>query len=58
MSGWAEGPGGGMLANAIAAAFARAEQRDRDNEPCPTCGGGHRVIRRERAPRRTLDGDA
>lgn len=28
-----------MLANAIVAAFARAEQRDRDNEPCPTCGG-------------------
>lgn len=39
MAGWAEGPGGGMLANAIVAAFARVEQRDRDNEPCPTCGG-------------------
>ena len=31
MSGWAEGAGGGMLAQAIVAAFARAEQRDLDN---------------------------
>ena len=29
MSGWAEGPGGGMLAGLIAEAFMRAEQRDR-----------------------------
>lgn len=39
MSGWAEGDGGGMLAQAIAAAFARAEQRDLDNLPCSKCGG-------------------
>ena len=28
-----------MLGDLIAAAFYRAEQSDRDNEPCPTCGG-------------------
>lgn len=39
MSGWAEGPGGGTLAGLIADALFRAEQRDRDSEPCPTCGG-------------------
>ena len=37
--GWANGPGGGMLAGLIAEAFMRAEQRDRDNRPCPSCGG-------------------
>ncbi|QDK01379.1 hypothetical protein SEA_WATERT_110 [Microbacterium phage WaterT] len=39
MSGWAEEPGGGMLAGLIADAFHRAEQRDRDSEPCGRCGG-------------------
>lgn len=39
MSGWGEGPVGGMLGGLIADAFARAEQRDRDNQPCDKCGG-------------------
>jgi len=45
MTGWAEGHGGSILAGAIADAFARAAQRDADNEPCPTCGGeGRRIV--------------
>ncbi|WP_406245830.1 hypothetical protein ACI7YT_12380 [Microbacterium sp. M] len=39
MTGWAEGSGGSLLGDLIAAAYYRAEQRDRDNEPCEKCGG-------------------
>lgn len=39
MSGWMEGAGGGMPAQAIVAALALAEQRDLDNLPCGECGG-------------------
>ena len=38
-TGWAEGPGGGVLAGLMGEAFAHAAQRDRDNEPCPKCSG-------------------
>ena len=37
--GWAERPGGGMLARMLAEAFHSAEQSDRDSQPCATCGG-------------------
>ena len=36
--GWAERPGGGMLARMLAEAFHSAEQSDRDSQPCATCG--------------------
>jgi len=44
MPGWAEGPGGGALARAIGAAFARAAEPDQrratepNETPCSRCG--------------------